>query len=98
MNSSLFIPFFYFLLITTPVHCSIKTHYTRCKESEESETDQVNKTKDESNLDSGEGNSNDQEESSMWQKCPVITFQTFDDLTGLFFIGLLLPQILRLLE
>lgn len=25
---------------------------------------------------------NDQEESSMWQKCPVITFQTFDDLTG----------------
>ena len=24
----------------------------------------------------------DQEESSMWQKCPVITFQTFDDLTG----------------
>ena len=25
----------------------------------------------------------DQEESSMWQKCPVITFQTFDDLTGL---------------
>ena len=86
--------FFYFLLITTPVHCSIKTHKTRCKESEESETDQVNKTKDDSNLDSGEGNSNDQEESSMWQKCPVITFQTFDDLTGLFFIGLLLPQML----
>ena len=24
----------------------------------------------------------EQEESSMWQKCPVITFQTFDDLTG----------------
>ena len=72
-----------------------QTHYTpRCKDSEESETDQVNKTKDESNLDSGEGNSNDQEESSMWQKCPVITFQTFDDLTGLFFIGLLLPQML----
>ena len=58
----------------------------------------MNKTKDESNLDSGEGNSNDQEESSMWQKCPVITFQTFDDLTGLFFIGLLFPQNLRLFE
>jgi hypothetical protein len=28
----------------------------------------------------------DQEESSMWQKCPVITFQTFDDLTGWFFL------------
>lgn len=47
----------------------------------------MNQTKEETNLDSEEGTSNadqDQEESSMWQKCPVITFQTFDDLTGLF--------------
>ena len=58
----------------------------------------MTKTDDESNLDSGEGNSNDQEESSMWQKCPVITFQTFDDLTGLFFIGLIFPQIVILFE
>ena len=29
----------------------------------------------------------DQEESSMWQKCPVITFQTFDDLTGLSYVS-----------
>merc|ERR1712061_532538 len=44
----------------------------------------MSKTKDETNLDSEEGTPNadqDQEEPSMWQKCPVITFQTFDDLT-----------------
>ena len=46
----------------------------------------MNQKKDDTNSDSEEGNSNaeqDQEESSMWQKCPVITFQTFDGLTGL---------------
>ena len=46
----------------------------------------MNQKKDDTNSDSEGGNSNaeqDQEESSMWQKCPVITFQTFDDLTGL---------------
>ena len=65
---------------------SNQTHITRCKDSGESEKDQVNQKKDGTNSSSEEGNSNaeqDQEESSMWQKCPVITFQTFDDLTGL---------------
>merc|ERR1719394_1635249 len=44
----------------------------------------MNQKKDDTKSGSEEGNSNaeqDQEESSMWQKCPVITFQTFDDLT-----------------
>ena len=36
-----------------------------------------------SDVATGSNAEQDQEESSMWQKCPVITFQTFDDLTGL---------------
>ena len=56
-----------------------KTEHVNESASENENTEEMTLFSDETTSSNIE---HDQEESSMWQKCPVITFQTFDDLTG----------------
>ena len=56
-----------------------KTKHLNESASESENTEELTLFSDETTSSNIE---HDQEESSMWQKCPVITFQTFDDLTG----------------
>jgi hypothetical protein len=60
--------------------CGSKKEQTSTNAPNNDQSEEFNLFSDESTSSNIE---QDQEESSMWQKCPVITFQTFDDLTGL---------------